>query len=83
MAIDYSRLRSLTARRLIQALKRDGFREYRRKDATRFFAHPDGRTTTIHLHKMNQTFAIGTLKSIIEQQVQWVEDDLKRLGLLK
>jgi predicted RNA binding protein YcfA (HicA-like mRNA interferase family) len=83
MAIDYSRLRSLTARRLIRALKGDGFREYRRKSATRFFAHPDGRTTTIHLHKMNQTFAIGTLKSIIEQQVQWVEDDLKRLGLLK
>ena len=93
MAIDYSKLRSLTARRLIRALKRDGFREYRRKGATRFFAirrsrwllfaHPDGRTTTIHLHKMNQTFAVGTLKSIIEQQVQWVEDDLKRLGLLK
>jgi len=83
MAIDYSRLRSLTARRLIRALKRDGFREYRRKGATRFFAHPDGRTMTIHLHKMNQTFAIGTLKSIIEQQVQWVEDDLRHLGLLK
>ncbi|MCE2448663.1 MAG: type II toxin-antitoxin system HicA family toxin [Candidatus Latescibacteria bacterium] len=74
MAIDYSRLRSLTARRLIRALKRDGFREYKRKGATRLF---------IHLHNMNQTFAIGTLKSIIEQQVRWGEDDLERLGLLK
>ena len=83
MAIDYSKLRSLTARRLIRALKRDGFSESRRKGATRFFAHPDGRTTTIHLHKMNQTFAIGTLKSIIEKQVQWGEDDLNRLRLLK
>lgn len=39
--------------------------------------------TTIHLHNMNQTFAVGTLKSIIERQVQWEEEDLKRLGLLK
>jgi predicted RNA binding protein YcfA (HicA-like mRNA interferase family) len=83
MAIDYSSLRSLTARKLIRALKKDGFREYKRKGVTRFFAHPEGRTTTIHLHNMNQTFAIGTLKAIIEQQVQWTEDDLKRLGLLK
>ena len=83
MAIDYSRLRSLTARRLIRALNRDGFREYRRKGATRFFVHPDGRMTTIHLYNMNQTFAVGTLKSIIERQVQWGETDLERLGLLK
>ncbi|MCE2399673.1 type II toxin-antitoxin system HicA family toxin [Candidatus Poribacteria bacterium] len=60
MAIDYKRLRSLTVRRLISALKRDGFDEFRRKGATRFFAHPDGRTTTIHLHNMGQTFAVGT-----------------------
>ena len=83
MAIDYSRLRSLTARRLIRALKRDGFREYKRKGVTRLFIHLDGRSTTIHLHNMNQTFAIGTLKSIIEQQVRWDESDLKPFGLLK
>lgn len=82
MAIDYKRLRSLTARRLFRALKKDGFHEYRRKGATRFLAHPDGRTTTIHLHKMGQTFAIGTLKAIIEQQVGWEEEDLQRLNLL-
>ncbi len=82
MAIDYKRLRSLTARKLVRALKRDGFYEFRRKGATRFFAHPDGRTTTIHLHNLGQTFATGTLKAIIEQQVQWREADLERLGLL-
>jgi predicted RNA binding protein YcfA (HicA-like mRNA interferase family) len=63
-------------------LKKDGFYESRRKGANRFFAHPDGRTTTIHLHKMSQTFAIGTLKAIIGQQAQWTETDLERLGLL-
>jgi len=83
MAIDYGRLRSLTARRLIRALNRDGFREYRRKGVTRFFVHADGRMTTVHLYNMNQTFAVGTLKSIVERQAQWVQDDLERLGLLK
>ncbi len=39
--------------------------------------------TTVHLHNMNQTFAVGTLKSIVERQAQWEECDLERLGLLK
>lgn len=82
MSIDYSRLRSLTARRLIRALQKDRFYELRRNGATRFFAHPDGRTTTIHLHKMGQTFAPGTLKSIIERQAKWTAEDLERLGLI-
>ncbi len=82
MPINYSRLRSLTARRLIRALQKDGFYELRRNGATRFFAHPDGRTTAIHLHKMGQTFAPGTLKTIIERQAKWTEADLERLGLL-
>ena len=82
MAINYSRLRSLSARKLIRALKQDGFYEFRRKGTNRFFAHPDGQTTTIHLHNMGQTFAIGTLRAIIGEQAQWTEADLKRLGLL-
>lgn len=83
MTIDYGKLRSLKARQLMRALKKDGFREYKRKGVTRFFSHPDGRTTTIHLHNLNQTFAIGTLQAIIELQVRWTEDDLRRLGLLR
>ena len=82
MAINYSRLRSLRARKLIRALKQDGFYEERNKGALRLFKHPDGRRTTIHLHNMGQTFAIGTLKAIIGEQAQWTEADLKRLGLL-
>ena len=82
MAIDYSRLRSLRARRLIRALKQDGFYEERSKGAVHLFKHPDGRRTTLHLHNMGQTFAVGTLKAIIEKQVRWEETDLERLGLL-
>ena len=82
MAVNYSRLRSLSARKLIRALKKDGFYEERSKGALRLFKHPDGRRTTIHLHNMGQTFALGTLKAIIERQVRWTETDLERLGLL-
>ncbi len=68
---------------MIRALNRDGFREYRRKGVTRFFVQADGRMTTVHLYNMNQTFAVGTLKPIVERQAQWGEDDLERLRLLK
>ena len=83
MAIDYSRLRDLTVRKLISALQRDGFQEWRRKSVTRFYVHPDGRTVTLHVHKLGQTLKSGTLKAIIEEQARWTEEDLKRLKLLK
>jgi predicted RNA binding protein YcfA (HicA-like mRNA interferase family) len=83
MAIDYAKLRGLTIRKLIAALRRDGFQEWRKKGATRFYAHPDGRTVTLHVHRPGQTFRTGTLQSIIEKQARWTEDDLKRLKLLK
>lgn len=82
MAIDYSRLRSLRARRLIRAVKKDGFYKERSKGALRLFKHPDGWRVTIHLHNMDQTFAVGTLKAIIEKQALWTEEDLERLGIL-
>lgn len=82
MAIDYSKLRSLTARKIIAALKKDGFSVRKSKDATRFFTHPDGRRVTIHLHRPGQTLKIGTLQEIIENEARWTEDDLRRLGLI-
>lgn len=83
MAIDYSKLRGLTVRKLITALKKVGFVLAREKGATRLFRHPDGRRVTIHVHRPGQTLKIGTLKEIIENQALWDEDDLKRLRLLK
>ena len=47
-----------------------------------FFAHPDGRRVTIHVHSPSQTLKIGTLKEIIENEARWSEEDLTRLGLL-
>jgi len=47
------------------------------------YRHPDGRRLTVAPHGSGDTFRMSTLKSMIERQAQWTEDDLKRLGLLK
>ena len=31
---------------------------------------------------MGQTFAVGTLKAIIEEQAGWTKTDIERLGIL-
>jgi predicted RNA binding protein YcfA (HicA-like mRNA interferase family) len=83
MAIDYRALRSITAREIIAALVRDGFFQRKhRKGSHQRYQHPDGRRVTVASHGSGSTFAIKTLKSMIEEQARWTEDDLKRLKLL-
>jgi predicted RNA binding protein YcfA (HicA-like mRNA interferase family) len=82
MTLDYSRLRSLTARQLVTALQRDGFSLARQKGSHRHYRHPDGRRITVSFHHASDTFRIGTLRSMIEIQARWTEQDLHRLGLL-
>jgi predicted RNA binding protein YcfA (HicA-like mRNA interferase family) len=81
--IDYSKLRSTTARRLIAALEADAFTLNRQKGSHRHFKHPDGRRVTVSFHHASDTFRPGTLRSMIEVQAQWTEEDLHRLGLLR
>ncbi len=83
MAIDYSRLGSLTARRLIHALRQDGFTLDRQTGSHQQYRHPDGRRVTVSYHRSGDTFRRSLLKIMIEDQARWTEDDLKRLGLLK
>lgn len=47
--VDYSLLRSLTARRLEKALTREGFRIARQRGSHRRYSHPDGRRVTVPL----------------------------------
>jgi len=82
MAIDYSRLRTLTARKLIAALQRDGFRLVHVRGSHHRYRHPDGRRVTVSFHRPSDTFKFKTLKSIIEKQARWTEEDLRRLSLL-
>ena len=83
MAIDYRGLRSLTARELITALKRDGFYFVRPNGSHQRYAHADGRRITVAPHGGGDTFTIKTLKSMIERQANWTAADLVRLGLLE
>jgi len=81
--INYSKFRSLTARELINALGREGFYPRIRSGAHRQYRHPDGRRVTVSYHRGSDTFTFKTLKSMIEKQAKWTEEDLKRLKLLK
>lgn len=38
---------------------------------------------TVTFHHAGDTFPIGTLRSMIEVQARWSEDDLRRLNLLR
>ncbi len=81
--VDYSRLRSLTARALISALLKDGFYLDRRAGSHCQYRHPDKRRVTVSYHRSGDTFTINILKSMIEKQAKWTEDDLVRLKILK
>ncbi|MCK4475512.1 MAG: type II toxin-antitoxin system HicA family toxin [Methanophagales archaeon] len=83
MPIDYSKLRSLTAREIISALSRDGFYLRSQRGSHQRYYHPDGRKVTVSFHSPSDTFPPKTLKRIIEKQAKWTEQDLKRLKILK
>jgi len=83
MTIDYSQLRSLTAREIISALVKEGFYLRRQVGSHGRYQHPDGRKTTVSFHRPSDTFPPKTLKNMIEDQARWTENDLKRLGLIK
>ena len=80
--INFSRLRSLTAREIASALRRDGFVEDPGGGSHRQFQHPDGRKVTVAYHGSGKTFHIRILRSIILNQALWTIHDLRRLGLL-
>lgn len=84
MPIDYSKLRHVTARELIRALRRDGFVLDRQRGSHQQYIHPDdGRLVTVAFHRSGGTFPVRTLKSMLEHQAGWTEADLRRLKLLK
>ena len=82
MTVDYSRLRSITARQIVSALLTDGFQLQRQKGSHRHYRHADGRRVTVSFHHSSDTFRPGTLRSMIETQALWTENDLVRLELI-
>lgn len=83
MAIDYSKLKKLTAREIISALIRDGFELRNQKGSHQKYRHSDKRRVTVSFHSPSDTFTAKILKSMIEVQACWTEADLKRLNLIK
>ena len=83
MRIDYSRIRSLTARQIENALVRDGFELVRQVGSHRRYMHRSTRRRVTLSGTGGDTFPIPTLRSIIEKQAQWDAADLVRLGLLR
>jgi predicted RNA binding protein YcfA (HicA-like mRNA interferase family) len=83
MTMNYSRLRSVKARELAAALIADGFVLRRQRGSHRRYRHPDGRCVTLTFHHASDTYPLPTLRSIIERQARWTEDDVQRLGLVK
>lgn len=81
MSPDYSRLRSVTARRIVVALMADGFELKRQRGSHRQYAHPDGRRVTVSFHHASDTIPLGTLRFMIEDQARWTDEDLSRLEL--
>jgi predicted RNA binding protein YcfA (HicA-like mRNA interferase family) len=65
MAINYSHLRSLTAREVISALARDGFVLDRQAGSHQLYLQPDGRRVTVSFHRPGETFEIKTLRTMI------------------
>ena len=80
--IDYSKLRSLTARRLISALIKDGFHLDRESGSHQQYLHSNKGRVTVSFHHPSDTFPPKTLKKIV-QETGWTEEDLRRLKLLK
>ncbi len=38
---------------------------------------------TVSFHHASDTFRTGTLRSMVEAQARWTEEDLQRLGLVE
>jgi predicted RNA binding protein YcfA (HicA-like mRNA interferase family) len=82
VAIDYRPFRAVTAREVIRALLQDGFHLRRQCGSHQRYQHADGRRVTVSFHKASDTFPLKTLKSIVEDQARWSEEDLRRLMLV-
>ena len=52
MRIDYTKLRNLTAREIINALIRDGFYLRNQRGSHQRYYHPDGRRVTVSFHRL-------------------------------
>ena len=58
-----------------------GFSLKRQRGSHRLYKHADGRMVTVSFHHLSDSFPPKTLKSMLEIQARWTDEDLRRLGL--
>jgi len=54
----------------------------RQAGAHQLYLHPDRRRVTVSFHRPGETFEMKTLRTMIETQARWTDEDLKRLKLI-
>jgi predicted RNA binding protein YcfA (HicA-like mRNA interferase family) len=77
----WDQLKNITSGELISALTKDKWVQDFSRGAVLVFRHPDSRRVTIHQHPQ-KTYGEDLLKDLLKV-INWTEDDLKRLKLIK
>ena len=75
------KLRSITTRRLVAALETDGFRKTHQTGSHAMYRRGN-RKVMVAIHSSGGIVPVGTLSRIIAD-AGWIEEDLRRLGLLQ
>lgn len=73
-----SKAPAIDARRLMRALRSLGFEQTRSRGSHRRFVHPDGRKTTVPVHR-GRTIPVGLLRQIVLIDVGMSMDDFVAL----
>lgn len=75
-------LRNISVRRIVRALEGDGFQFTERQGSQRVYRHSDGRRVVIHYHRPNLTLPPYVIRNLLGG-TRWIEEDLRRLKLIK
>jgi predicted RNA binding protein YcfA (HicA-like mRNA interferase family) len=80
-----SQLKNVTAKQIIKALNRDGWKEEFKRGAARAFSKLENehrKYITIHYHP-KKTYNVGFLEKLLIDQAGWSESDLQRLKRIR
>ena len=77
----WNQLKNISADELKKALEKDGWKLDGGKGSVLIYRHSDGRRVSVHYHPI-KTFGPNLLKALFDD-IEWTEEDLKRLKLIK
>lgn len=77
----WDQLKNLTADQIVKALEKSGWKRDESTGNIYVYLHPDKRRITIHYHP-RKTYGPKLLKGLLEI-INWSEDDLRKLKLVK